>query len=312
MVAFRMLLIIIFIAAMKVTYFCIPLIRIQDNKVSTTASLRSFMRADVKDSVIFPFPSKTNKPVMPIQELSIIGERNSGTRWTVRHLTECFNHSLYVRERLVRHKHWFQHDVPNGRKRVGTAVVAVFRDPYYWIEAMRKIPHHAPLHYKKQWEEFVKTPWTMPRLPSDLEDRAKDVDPKNIECQEFFNYEQIVSCRAMPYPDGYFNYTVPMSGDRPQYELRNDGSGLPYGSILDMRSDKIKNHLSVAEWYWIQDFFQVRYEDLLSKGTEYMIKHIEEVLLDSLKKPLNKLIQFLLDSLNKPLNKHLNKPLNAK
>ncbi len=214
---------------------------------------------------------------MPIQELSIIGERNSGTRWTVRHLTECFNHSLYVRERLVRHKHWFQHDVPNGRKRVGTAVVAVFRDPYYWIEAMRKVPHHAPLHYKKQWEEFVKTPWTMPRLPSDLEDRAKDVDPKNIECQEFFNYEQIVSCRAMPYPDGYFNYTVPMSGDRPQYELRNDGSGLPYGSILDMRSDKIKNHLSVAEWYWIQDFFQVRYEDLLSKGTEYMIKHIEEV-----------------------------------
>ncbi len=124
--AFRMLFIIIFIATMKVTYFCIPLLCILENKVSTAASLRSFVHADLKDSVDSQYPIKRNKPVMPIQELSIIGERNSGTRWTVRHLTECFNHSLYVCELLVRHKHWFQHDVPNGRKRVGTAVVAVF------------------------------------------------------------------------------------------------------------------------------------------------------------------------------------------
>lgn len=53
-----------------------------------------------------------------IQELSILGERNSGTKWTARHLTECFNHSLQVREKLVRFKHWFQHNVPDGRKRV--------------------------------------------------------------------------------------------------------------------------------------------------------------------------------------------------
>lgn len=278
LVSFRILLLLIFIAAVKVSYLCIPLLRNPSITVSGTMSLRSSRPITVNYSHNSSSTQEKKKTTsMPIQELSIIGERNSGTRWTVRHLTECFNHSLYVRERLIRHKHWFQHDVPNGRKRVGTAVVAVFRDPYYWIEAMRKVPHHAPLHYKKQWEEFVKTPWTMPRLPSDLEERAKDVDPKNIECQEFFNYEQIVSCRAMPYPDGFFNHTVPMSGDRPQYELRDDGSGLPYGSILDLRRDKIKNHLSVAEWDWVQDFLKVRYEDLLNSGTEFMIKHIEEV-----------------------------------
>lgn len=109
------------------------------------------------------------KGTMPIQELSVIGERNSGTRWTVTHLSECFNHTLLVREKLVRHKHWFQHDVPNGRNRVGTFVVAQFRNPYHWTEAMRKVPHHSPKHYRKDWKSFITTPWTMERLASDLD-----------------------------------------------------------------------------------------------------------------------------------------------
>jgi hypothetical protein len=247
--------VIIVIAAVRVTQFLVPV------------PLGSRMLSN-----------KTKKKVrMPIRELSIIGERNSGTKWVFNHLYDCFNHTLIVRDQLVRFKHWFQHDVPNGRERVGTAVIAVFRDPYYWIEAMRLIPHHSPLHYQMRWEEFVKTPWTMPRLPSDFEERAKAEDPRNIGCQEYFNYEQVVSCRELPYPEGYFNSTVPANFDRPQYELRDDGSGLPYGSIIDMRRDKIKNYLSVTEWNWVQDFFQVRYEDLLSKGTKYLIKHIEEV-----------------------------------
>jgi hypothetical protein len=221
-----------------------------------------------------PIPIKSSKQIMPIRELSVIGERNSGTRWTFGHLTECFNHSILVRDKLVRHKHWFQHDVPNGRERVGTAVVAVFRDPYYWVEAMRRVPHHSPLHYKLHWEDFVKTPWTMPRLPSEVKLKSKDAFAKDIACQEFFNYDQINSCQLRPYGEEFF---ADMSGHEPQYELRNDGSGRPYGSILDLRSDKIKNHLSVAEWDWVQDFFQVHYEDLLQNGTEFMIKRIESI-----------------------------------
>ena len=66
-----------------------------------------------------------------IEAISVIGERNSGTRWTVSHLGKCFNHTLNVREALVRHKHWFQHDILKEKERVGTFVVSQFRDPYY-------------------------------------------------------------------------------------------------------------------------------------------------------------------------------------
>jgi hypothetical protein len=214
---------------------------------------------------------------MPIEDLSIIGERNSGTRWMSSHLQDCFSDRLLVRHYLVRYKHWFQHDIPNGKERRGTIVVAMFRDPYYWVEAMRKVPHHAPLHYKLPWEDFVTTPWTMPRAPLDIEVRQNGSDPTKIECQENFHYHQINSCLSRPFPEGYFRKKPPMSGHKPQYELRIDGSGRPYGSILDMRSDKIKNHLSVAEWEWVQHLIHARYEDLLKNGTDQLIRYIEQL-----------------------------------
>lgn len=214
---------------------------------------------------------------IPIEELSIIGERNSGTRWMSSHLNDCFNGTILVRHYLARYKHWFQHDVPNGRERRKTLVVEMFRDPYYWVEAMRKVPHHAPLHYKLGWEDFVTTPWTMPRAPLDLELRYNQSDPTTISCQEYFHYNQINSCLTRPFPTGYFRKKPSMSGHQPQYELRIDGSGRPYGSILDMRSDKIKNHLSVAEWDWVQKLIHVRYEDLLNNGTYPLIRYIEQL-----------------------------------
>jgi len=160
----RMLLFaIVFIAAIETSYICyMSSVRNQNSDFSTRNQ------------------SDKKKPVMPIKELSIIGERNSGTSWTVHHLTECFSHSLNVIDQLVRHKHWFQHDVPNGRERVGTAVVAIFRDPYFWVEAMRDVPHHSPAHYKMDWEQFVKTQWTMPRSSSDFDERKKRC--KRREC----------------------------------------------------------------------------------------------------------------------------------
>jgi hypothetical protein len=75
-------------------------------------------------------PDNNSNMYSKIKQISVIGERNSGTRWTVSHLTNCFNHTLTVQEKLVRHKHWFQHDVDTKRERVGTLVVSQFRDPY--------------------------------------------------------------------------------------------------------------------------------------------------------------------------------------
>mmetsp|Transcript_54367 Transcript_54367/g.80649 ORF Transcript_54367/g.80649 Transcript_54367/m.80649 type:complete len:536 (+) Transcript_54367:114-1721(+) len=219
-----------------------------------------------------------------IKEISIIGERNSGTRWTVTHVGLCFNHTIRVREKLVRHKHWFQHDVPNERERVPTLVLAQFRDPHYWVEAMRNVPHHSPQHLHLDWETFVTTPWTMKRLANDtgiLKKAPKNEfgqpDTKKIKCQEWFNYDQINSCMVRPYPDGTFTKKPPYSGHQPQYEMRDDGSGRPYSSIVDLRAAKIRNFLKIESWDWIEDFTVVRYEDLLARGTEWMIEHIEEV-----------------------------------
>jgi hypothetical protein len=56
-----------------------------------------------------------------------------------RHLGECFNHSIPVKRRLTRYKHWFQDESVRTAPIVNdTLVIAMFRNPFEWIEAMRK------------------------------------------------------------------------------------------------------------------------------------------------------------------------------
>merc|ERR1712127_227152 len=68
------------------------------------------------------------------------------------------------------------------------------------------------------------------------------------------------------------------SGHKPIYELKQDGSGEPFASILEMRAAKIKNFLSLKDWDWVQDSIPVRYEKLLSEGTDFLISQIEKKL----------------------------------
>ncbi len=72
-----------------------------------------------------------------IKAISILGERNSGTTWIYEHLGECFNHSIPVRRRLTRYKHWFQ-DERVGSVTEDTLVISMFRNPFEWVEGMRK------------------------------------------------------------------------------------------------------------------------------------------------------------------------------
>lgn len=104
-----------------------------------------------------------------IKAVSILGERNSGTTWMYewvmngkcidysffivllkfvlhwsiwhrlfRHLNECFNHTIPVKRRLTRYKHWFQDEGVGEPIDDGTLVLAIFRNPFEWVEAMRK------------------------------------------------------------------------------------------------------------------------------------------------------------------------------
>lgn len=211
-------------------------------------------------------------PTRPIKQISILGERNSGTRWIYSHLGTCFNHTIPVKKRLTRYKHWFQYDakenIPNS-----TLVIAQFRNPYEWIEAMRKIPHHATEHIDLEWKEFVTKPWTMERVGLDLEMK----NTTGRVCQENFHYHEVISCNAEPFPEGYFKEKQKyLSRHQPCYEMRNDGSGQPYSSILEMRSDKIRNFMEVKRFEGVHALWTVQYEYFLKRGTEALIRKIEK------------------------------------
>jgi hypothetical protein len=117
-----------------------------------------------------------------LTSIRLIGERHSGTGWATDVLMRCFP-TVNVHNTLVNQKHWIQHPPEHvlkmvekygatveglkaSRVRFGaqftfdqiakspspkavfnqTFVVAIFRDPYDWMNAMRRVPHHWPNH----------------------------------------------------------------------------------------------------------------------------------------------------------------------
>lgn len=116
-----------------------------------------------------------------IDSIRLLGERHSGTTFLTHYLQSCFP-NISVDDYFVNGKHWFQPSpeyVVNtanlfGESGLGataandyfydrtwwqiaqsddpssyfqsTLVVALFRNPYDWIEGMRRIPHHWPNH----------------------------------------------------------------------------------------------------------------------------------------------------------------------
>jgi hypothetical protein len=108
-----------------------------------------------------------------ITAIRILGERHSGTSYLTTYLQTCYP-TLHITNRFLRNKHWFQPGpdyieqsrTTNGRREFEllwpnvaghvpvesafhtTLVVALFRDPYDWMEGMRTLPHHWPCHWE--------------------------------------------------------------------------------------------------------------------------------------------------------------------
>ena len=204
-----------------------------------------------------------------IKMISLLGERNSGTRWTSSHLEECFSHAIEVRTKLTRYKHWFQYPAPY-RYPHETLVIAQFRNPYDWLKAMQHVPHHAPDHLQyrpdDRWMEFLTSTWTMERIGTDKVNKTR-------RCQEHFEYKDIISCDVEPLPRSEYK-KLDYSRHQPFYEMRNDGSGKPYDNIMEMRTDKIRNFLSIKHYDGIADVWAVQYEYFLTKGTQELLDEI--------------------------------------
>lgn len=212
-----------------------------------------------------------------IKTIVLIGERNSGTSWMYDQLQKCYNNtSLTIQKKVSRDKHWFQFYDPSQIDE-SMLVITQYRNPYHWILSMMSQPHHAPNHQFLDWYSFVTKPWMMERGGYDLNmtDHEKSI---HHGCKQNFSYHEIISCSRIQYPLEYYgNITTHYSAKRPFYELRNDGSGIPYSSIVELRTDKIKNFLNVSTYPFVKQLITLQYEDLLSYGTNYILKPIEEI-----------------------------------
>ena len=174
-----------------------------------------------------------------------------------------------MENRLSRYKHWFQYNNPKAYPH-DTLVLAQFRNPYDWLKAMQHVPHHSPEHISKHWSVFLSKPWTMDRIGSDLLLTGNEI------CQENFHYRDIISCVREPLPRTHYNHTLRYSEQQPFYEMRNDGSGIPYNNIMELRADKIRNFLSTSQYPGVADVWVLQYEFLLQTGTQHLLDRISE------------------------------------
>ena len=209
--------------------------------------------------------------------LHLIGERHSGTKWMSSHLQKCFPNVRFTNNPF-RWKHWFQDDSIEKFPGERFVIVAQFRNPYTWTEAMRSFPHHSPEHFHLDWPDFVTRTWTMSRYGEDLEYTGWTAETSRNNNADIcvsgdFLPHQVIPCMAD-------RTTVSTRGIEMQalYELRNDGSGEPYENILDMRKDKIENFLGVADFDRVQDVYIVRYEEAKLNGTSTLIAQLEKAL----------------------------------
>ena len=206
--------------------------------------------------------------------LHLIGERHSGTKWMSNHLQSCFP-DIHFDNNLFRWKHWFQDEtLPDKHNGTRFVVVAQFRNPYSWVESMRALPYHAPEHFHLTFSDFISRAWTMKRTGPDEQYDMEGLQQsrmKEVWCNSaLFHPFDVVPCLA--------NRTVFSSKGiltKALYEMKVDGSGQPYQSILDLRRDKIKNFLDVKHFRRVNAFYPVLYEDLKKLGSGNLVKALE-------------------------------------
>jgi hypothetical protein len=202
---------------------------------------------------------------------------------------------LQVNNEYTRYKHWFQEDTLETEN--SAVVVAMFRDPMDWVEAMRWEPHHAHDHLnfhnksyvkpvvrkeisdddewwwqiadRMQWRDFVTKPWVGRRGPKDMELAQKQAGIESPVCLDHYRFVDIAPCSKEDSPmlRGLGEY---------KYEYQNDGSEKGFDNILDLRRDKIMNHLSVAAFRGTRAFLPYRFEELKANGTATLLRDMEE------------------------------------
>jgi hypothetical protein len=178
----------------------------------------------------------------------VMGERNSGVPWVEHSLNVCFPNAT-VSHTLQRGGYFFQDEIDMSDQEIHVVVVAL--NPYDWVQLMRTHPQNMPNHAGiEDWKHFVEMEWTMDRPERDFVVKGK---PGKV-CQQDFEVNQVISCLPTTEGEAY---------DNPIYELKRDGSGDPFASILELRAEKFRNHIHQVS-QWVDSLTIVKYEDLVA------------------------------------------------
>lgn len=242
-----------------------------------------------------------------IDRIVVLGERHSGTTFATKLLTRCFP-TLSVTNYLAQKKHWFQptpewvQQVVGRYGKIGvlpagvredpflwyrmaqsdnvstffntTLVIFMVRNPYEWIEAMRRKPYHWPAHvgfqpgvqeqgkeYQSQrdavrnkyrfgktkydavpllWHTFVTMPLTLPETKQHG-NTTTTATPSNVLCQKGYRAGTVAPCVRNEYyvPPLLRNYDINITSSRPR-RSRSRAGMLPFSvndPVYDLRLD---------------------------------------------------------------------------
>lgn len=222
-----------------------------------------------------------------LSHIHIVGERHSGTKFLTKELQRCFprntRFSFRVHRDFLRSKHFFQ-PILAGHDLAASFVIVMVRDPVDWVAAMREIPYHSPSHVVAlnktgftplPWADFVKKPWTLENIDEGWEWQIEK--DQNTLCQENFHPVEVVPCQYNDTSGKIAERFV--NGFAPLYEMRRDGSGEPFSSILELRNEKILNFvLELPLLTDLSGYMIIRYEDILRNGTQFVLDELREVL----------------------------------
>ena len=179
-------------------------------------------------------------------------------------IERCFNDtSIEISDHFSRYKHWFQKNGTFYRHHENAVVVLQVRNVYDWVKGMWVYPHHAPDHFNLDWQTFVTKPWTLDDAPKLTQE---DWEREGPHCVGRNRPDEVIPCQDIT------DREVPI-----YYEL-NPKDGSVYQSIIDLRRDKILNHLAVQNFVNVSTFAAVRYEDMVEKGTATLIETLEDAL----------------------------------
>jgi hypothetical protein len=236
-------------------------------------------------------PISNNTTSNVISFVHILGERHSGTKFITQQVQDCFpkevNGSFKIHRDFLRSKHFFQPIfwTEDYRQRM---VIVVVRDPYEWVAAMRERPYHAPDHAQQlmangtvvplPWSQFVTRRWTTQHSVIDeaLWRQADRDSLRQYVCRARFRLNQVMPCQLDYVTAQSPPWNIPprlWRGFDPVYEHGRDGK--PYQTILDLRRDKVVNWiLQIPLVLRVGAFLVVRYEDVLEKGTGFLMDQI--------------------------------------